>query len=206
MIFYNTDDQTIKVLDPISLTNISGRESSFQVCKNGVLLVMYTRKRGQKVLSPASLGLLCEFYLGRQRRRIVCDTGSWQSLYLVDIGDHDETLFGQVVQEVQVGTRDWQATINGSSLRQETSRSHDAGSQVERHNRKVFDGVPGNDYGQRPQPGVCLAIDDKECVDTDRHPQGIKGEVYPLQIELANQTVSLRATQPHNMNLNHLRD
>ena len=97
-------------------------------------------------LSPASVGLLCQFYPGRQRCRIVCDIGSRQSLYLVDIGDHDETLFGQVIQEVQVGTRDWQATVNGSSLRQETGRSHDASSQVERHNRKVFAGMPGNDY------------------------------------------------------------
>ena len=50
MIFYKTDDQTIKVLNPISLTNISGREVFFQVCKNGVLLVLYTRKRGKDQL------------------------------------------------------------------------------------------------------------------------------------------------------------
>src|SRR2546421_9162667 len=70
----------------------------------------------------------------------------------------------------------------------------------------MFERVPGDNYRQEPEPGIAFAEDEEQGEYAHGNPACIKDEVYPLEVEHADNAVGLRTAEPKNVNLDHLGD
>src|SRR5579883_618338 len=118
------------------------------------------------------------------------------------IGQYQQGLFKDGIQEMQVGPGDGQSAANEAALSDQARVPGETRLDILADDIEVFGLVPDTKDEQHDEPGVFPEPIEQEEAE-EQYP-GIPDEMHPLGIQLADDTIRLLGRYAQDMNLDHL--